>query len=173
MDSFLGEITIFAGSFTPKGWAVCNGQLMPIAQNAALFSILGVKYGGDGKTTFALPNLQGAAPIHKGQGPGLTERIIGQSGGSQRVTLMAAELPIHTHPVNSAASGSGTTVEGMVWAKTPGRVGGAAYGSFTNTVMMNTGAIQSEGGSQPHNNMQPYLAVHFIICISGNFPPRG
>ncbi|GLI10517.1 tail Collar domain-containing protein [Paenibacillus tyrfis] len=173
MDSFYGEITMFAGSFAPKGWAFCNGQLMPIAQNTVLFSIIGTKYGGDGKTTFALPNLQGAAPMHKGEGPGLTERIIGQSGGSKTVTLMAAELPVHTHPVNSAALGSGTTVEGTVWAKTPGRVGGAAYGGFTNPVRLDPGAVQSAGGSQPHNNMQPYLAVHFIICITGIFPPRG
>ncbi|WP_088831305.1 phage tail protein [Paenibacillus tyrfis] len=172
MDSFYGEITMFAGKFAPKGWAFCNGQLMPIAQNTVLFTILGTKYGGDGKTTFALPNLQGAAPMHLGEGPGLTKRDIGQSGGSQKVTLVAAELPVHTHPVNSAALGSGTAVEGMMWAKTPGRVGGAAYGGVTNSVAMNPEAIQSEGGSQPHNNMQPYLAVNFIICITGNFPPR-
>ncbi|MBU7315156.1 phage tail protein [Paenibacillus oleatilyticus] len=172
MDSFLGEITMFAGNFAPKGWAFCNGQLIPIAQNTPLFSILGTQYGGDGKTTFALPNLQGAAPMHWGNGPGLTPRNIGQSGGSRTVTLLTSQLPAHTHLVNSAAMGSGTTVEGMLWAKTPGRVGGAAYGGFTNSVPMHPGAVQSAGGSQPHNNMQPYLAIHFIICLNGMFPPR-
>lgn len=178
-DAYVGEIRIFAGNFAPKGWALCNGQLMSIASNTALFSILGVRYGGDGKTTFALPNLMGRAPMHQGNGPGLTPRSVGQQFGSQTVTLTTAEMPAHTHvPQAVNAVGPGNSPEGNLWAQAPkeGRPGQEKqvplFDSQVNTAMSPL-ALVPTGGSQPHNNMQPYLAQTFIICLQGEFPARG
>ncbi|MBW7476070.1 tail fiber protein [Paenibacillus oenotherae] len=173
MDPYVGEIRIFAGSYAPRGWAFCNGQLVAIRQNTALFSILGVQYGGDGKTTFALPNLQGKAPMNQGNGPGLTPRSVGEDVGSSTVTLLTTELPNHIHtatcPSNVAADQM--TPQGAVWANTGGRKGDKVYSDLINTPM-NPMAILPQGGSQPHNNMQPYLAINYIIALEGVFPQR-
>jgi microcystin-dependent protein len=171
-DPFVAEIRIFAGNFAPVGWAFCNGQLMPISQNTALFSLLGTNYGGDGKTTFALPNLQGAAPMNQGDGPGLTPRVVGESGGSDMVTLLEAEIPNHTHsmmatpsPASARAPASNTLARSR---------NGNAYQTQTtqNITTMSPQALGLAGGSQPHNNMQPYLTLNFIIAMQGIYPPR-
>lgn len=172
---FVAEIRIFAGNFAPTGWALCNGQLMPISQNTALFSILGTYYGGDGKSTFALPNLQNSAPLQQGQTPGLSMYDLGQSGGQQNVTLIQSEMPAHTHTVNANSSG-GVAIDptNADWA-----VAGVARGTkmYTadaahNTLMSPT-AISIGGGSLPHNNMMPYLTLTFTIALQGVYPPRG
>ncbi|GGG00725.1 tail Collar domain-containing protein [Paenibacillus albidus] len=172
---YLGEIRIFAGNFAPKGWAFCDGQLMPIMQNTALFSLLGTNYGGDGKTTFALPNLVGRVPIQAGMGNGLTDRTLGVSGGSAAVELNSGQLPVHNHtPVYKEGGMRKDHPAGAVWAKPGGRVPAASYSSYgpNRTATMEQGAVRPAGGSQPHNNMQPFLALNFIICTSGDFPPR-
>jgi len=176
-EAYIGEIRIFAGNFAPKGWALCNGQLLSIAQNTALFSILGVQYGGDGKTTFALPNMQGAAPVHQGAGQGLTPRTVGQTFGSPTVTLLTTEIPAHNHvPQGIAANGNTTTPTNAYWAQTD--TGGrrpvpVPLYNDTADVQMSPVAVNVAGGSQPHNNMQPFLAMNFIICLQGEFPSRG
>lgn len=169
MDPFIGEIKIFTGNFAPYGWAFCNGQTMNITQNTALFSLLGTMYGGDGKTTFALPNLQGRAPMHTGAGPGLTPRNVGQTGGDASVTLISSEMPQHSHVPQSVATATVSTTTGSVWAG--GSRGSTLYATAANTPM-NPGALGVAGGSQPHNNMQPYLPMSFIIALQGIFPPR-
>lgn len=170
-DPYIGEIRIFAGNFAPRGWAFCNGQLLSIAQNTVLFSLLGTYYGGDGRTTFALPNLQGAAPMHQGAGPGLTPRTIGETGGEDSVTLLASEMPAHTHTVSgSSSSGSQADPTNAVWG-TGGRGKPAAYNATGDTTM-NAQSLALAGSSQPHNNRQPYLALSFIIAMEGLFPPR-
>jgi microcystin-dependent protein len=173
-EPFLGEISIFAGNFAPKDWALCNGQLLPISQNTALFSILGTTYGGNGHTNFALPNLQGAAPMQVGQGPGLTDRVLGEEVGSPTVTLTTAEMGSHTHGPRANAdelSGTAPAPAGKVWgAGDP--FGSPLYAAATNPVAMNPMTLGITGGSQPHNNMQPYLGLTFIIALNGIFPPR-
>ncbi|RIX50714.1 phage tail protein [Paenibacillus nanensis] len=176
-DAYIGEIRIFAGNFAPKGWALCNGQLMSIAQNTALFSILGVQYGGDGKTTFALPNLMGSATMNQGSGAGLTPRSMGQKVGSSAVTLLTNQIPSHTHiPQAVDASGTANTPGQNVWAQNPPLDDFSPpqnlYDPAVN-VQMSPVALNVAGGSQPHNNMQPYIAQNFIICLSGEFPSRG
>lgn len=173
-EAFIGEIRVFAGNFAPKGWALCNGQLMAIAQNTALFSILGVTYGGDGKTTFALPNLQGRAPVQPGAGPGLTNRTLGEQGGTATVTLLNTEMPAHSH-VPQGYDGGATTASanGSVWSKTAGRTAPPFYSVNAPNVSMSPQAVGVAGGSQPHNNMQPYLGVNYIIALEGIFPMRG
>lgn len=166
-DPFVAEIRIFAGNFAPKGWALCNGQLLPLSQNTALFSLLGTTYGGDGKSTFALPNLQGRAPMHPGQGPGLSLRDLGESGGAATVTLLPSEIPAHNHGplhVHDAAGTSGTPSASKNLARAPGNI----YGPATNLVAMGD-AI----GGAAHYNRQPYLGLNFIIALQGVFPPRG
>jgi microcystin-dependent protein len=172
---FVGEIKMFAGNFAPTGWALCNGQLMPISQNTALFSLLGTMYGGDGKTTFALPNLQGAAPLMAGQGPGLSLRTQGEVGGEQTVTLIQSQLPAHSHSVNANSGGGDQNGPGgNVWAMA--RVGRQGTNMYTqklgNPVQMNPQAIGVAGGGQPHNNMPPYLVLTFIIALQGIYPSR-
>ncbi len=160
---FLAEIRIFSFNFAPKGWAMCNGQLLPINQNQALFSLLGTTYGGDGITTFALPNLQGRVPVHPGSGISL-----GQTGGEQAHTLNVAELPAHTHaPVGSSSSASASNPTGDLWASP---VNGS-YSPAANTAM-NPDLIIATGGSQPHDNMSPYLVLNFCIALQGIFPSR-
>lgn len=171
MEPYIGEIRLFAGNFAPKDWAFCDGRLLSISSNTALFAILGTKYGGDGKTNFALPNLQGAVPLHHGQGPGLTNYNIGQTGGSETVTLTVSQLPFHTHVPQAIASATTTDPEGAVWANTPGRNGTPIY-AVTPNVQMNPDAISSTGNNQPHNNRQPYLGLNYIISLRGEFPPR-
>lgn len=178
-DAFVGEIRIFGGNFAPAGWAFCNGQLLAVSQNSALFSLIGTTYGGDGKTTFALPNLQGRVPMQAGAGPGLTHRPQGSVEGSPTVTLLSSEMPAHTHvPMSVDQPGNTNDPTGAVWAQSipQGKIRktqAPLYGPFGNTVNMNVGALSVSGGGQPHNNMQPYLALSFIICLEGIFPPRG
>ncbi|NMM54551.1 phage tail protein [Paenibacillus aquistagni] len=173
MDPYLGEIRIFAGQFAPKDWAFCNGQLLPISQYTALFSIIGVRYGGDGKTTFALPNLQGRAPMHFGAGPGLTPHELGEAGGSSSVTLLESEIPRHNHTPAAVSSGSGdANPEQKVWGPTAGLPGPKIYSTAEPNVPMNPAALSQAGSSQPHNNMQPYLGINFIISLAGVYPPR-
>jgi microcystin-dependent protein len=171
---FVAEIRIFAGNFAPTGWATCDGQLLPISQNTALFSLLGTMYGGDGKSTFALPNLQGSAPLQQGQGPGLSPRVQGETGGEQNVTLLQTEMPAHNHTA-VAASGTGQPdPTNNAWAS-----GAKGFGSIyspsvpaSNVQMSPTAALSFNGGSHPHNNMMPYLCLTFIIALQGIFPPR-
>lgn len=176
-DAFFGEIRLFAGNFAPMNWAFCNGQLLSIAQNAALFSLLGTQYGGDGKTTFALPNLQGIAPMGQGDGPGLTPRTVGEQTGTSTVTLTTSEMSAHTHlPQAVNTPSSSNSPANSYWAETPA-VGRkkeqiAIYGDAPNASMV-PNALASAGGNQPHNNMQPFLAINFIICLIGEFPSRG
>lgn len=167
-EPFLGEIRTFGGNFAPTGWAPCDGRLLPIQQYTALFSLLGTTYGGDGKVTFALPDLQGRAPMHWGDGPGLTPRRIGESAGSATVTLLQTEMPAHTHAGGaSLSSSSSLSPSGNV-------LGDAAlYAAPPFTTMMSPMAVGVTGGSQPHENRMPYLGVTFIIALQGIFPSRG
>lgn len=176
-DAYIGEIRIFAGNFAPKGWELCSGQLLAIRQYTALFSILGVQYGGDGNNTFALPNLNGRVAIGQGAGPGLSPRTVGQAVGSEAVTLLASELPVHTHtPMGNSQVGSSSDPANAVWSEfgVGGRGGITPVNLFNPTpdTAMSPLALDVSGGSQPHNNMQPYLAMNFIICLEGEFPVR-
>jgi microcystin-dependent protein len=174
MDPYIGEIRIFAGNFAPRGWALCNGQLLAISQNTALFSLLGTNYGGDGKITFALPNLQASAPISQGQGPGLTPRVIGETGGAAVVTLINSELPMHSHAVNASSDGSTeSNPTAAVWAVGGQTRGGVPmYSANGPAAAMSPAALTQAGGDQPHNNMPPYLALNFIIALQGIYPSR-
>lgn len=174
-DQFVSEIRIFAGNFAPKGWAFCNGQILPISQNTALFSLLGTTYGGDGKSNFALPNLQGAAPLQTGQGPGLTLRDLGEVGGEPTVTLLETEMPAHPHTArcNGGNGGDVNSPANATWSKahtgkTPLNVYSASAPP-TNVLMR---PLSVAGGNQPHNNMPPFLTLNFIIALQGIFPPR-
>jgi microcystin-dependent protein len=171
-EPFLGEIRPFAGNFAPRGWALCDGQLLSIAQNTALFSILGTAYGGDGRVTFALPNLQGRTPIGAGQGPGLSDRPLGESFGSSSVTLINSELPAHHHTFNGSREvATAGSPEGQVLASTSALP--VYHAPKSDRVALNPTSIAPSGGSQPHNNLQPYLALTFIIALEGIFPSRG
>lgn len=175
MDPFVAEIRIFPFNFPPKGWAFCNGQLMPISQNTALFSLLGTTYGGDGKSTFALPDLQGNVPMHPGQGPGLSLHDLGEQGGSETVTLLESEIPAHAHLVGRAKADGGDSVTpaGSVWAQSgAGRGAAALYKEAPATGTVNPNSLAPTGGDLPHNNMQPYLTLNFCIALQGVFPPR-
>lgn len=169
-EPFLGEIRSFGFNYAPQGWAQCNGQLLPITKNTALFSILGTTYGGDGTTNFALPNLQGSIPMGAGQGPGLTNRIVGEAGGSTTETLTQRELAQHSHPA-IAQSGDGNKYDpsGNFWAQDAG--GNNEYGD-TGSSHMATGTVGAEGGNQPHTNLQPYQVLNYCIAVVGIFPPR-
>jgi microcystin-dependent protein len=168
---FVAEIRIFACNFAPTGWAQCNGQLLPISQNTALFSLLGTFYGGDGKSTFALPNLQGSCAIAQGQGPGLSDRFLGESSGSEFITLITSEMPLHNHFVQASNQvGTDRTPQGEVLARSKGM---NLYKASGTVVQMAFQATTPAGGSLPHNNMQPYLTLLFCIAMQGVFPPRG
>ena len=167
-DPFVAEIRMFGFNFPPTGWAFCNGQLLPISQNTALFSLLGTFYGGDGKSTFALPNLQGGVPIHQGQGQGLSEYFIGQQGGSPNVTLLTSEIPVHTHSFNASEE---QVNENNVTNNFFG-AGETRYAAPNNLTQMAPQALAPAGGSLPHNNMMNYLVVNFCIALQGIFPPR-
>ena len=167
-DPYIGEIRMFAGNFAPLGWAFCNGALLPIAQYEALFSLLGTTYGGDGQTTFALPDLRGRGPIHAGQGPGLTNHPQGEQGGTETVTLTVAQMPAHTHaPAASSAAGTSSHPNGNVWAASS--TSDNQYAGTSNTTM-NPATIGVAGGNQPHDNRQPVLAINFIISLEGIYP---
>lgn len=176
MDEFIGVVKIFAGNFAPRGWAFCNGQLLSIAQNTAVFSLLGTTYGGDGRTTFGLPDLRGRAPIHFGQGPGLSVYQQGQTGGVETVTLLTTEIPAHSHNlnVNNANANVHTPVNNSSIAASMDINGDVANG-FVNTTpgtTLNAGSIGVAGGNQPHENRSPYLTLNYIICLQGVFPSR-
>jgi microcystin-dependent protein len=169
-DPFVAEIRMFAGNFAPTGWALCNGQLLPISQNTALFSLLGTTYGGDGKSTFALPNLQDSAPMQPGQGAGLSLYDLGQQGGTPNVTLLVSELPLHNHIANAKTSlGNSQTPADQTWA---GSNNAKQYVNTAPNLPMSPLALSPTGGNLPHNNMAPYLVVTFIIAMQGVFPPR-
>jgi microcystin-dependent protein len=175
-NPFLAEIRIFTGNFAPKGWALCDGQLMPISQNTALFSLLGTTYGGDGKSNFALPNLQGCAPMQAGQGPGLSLRDLGETSGEQTVTLLQTEMPAHSHTAQALSTGGGNNdPTNNVWGDP--HVGKAKDPIYTpsvpaNNVQMNPFGTSIAGGNLPHNNMPPFLGLTFIIALQGVFPAR-
>ncbi|SFF00475.1 Microcystin-dependent protein [Paenibacillus algorifonticola] len=177
MDAFTGEIRIFTGNYPPYKWALCNGAILPIQSNTVLFSIIGTQYGGNGTTTFALPNLMGMAPMGQGAGPGLTSRTVGEQDGEGTVTLQANEIPAHTHIATGiAAEQNSDDPANNYWAQTKasGRpsIQRPLYKAANNT-QMNPLALTPTGGNHPHNNMQPYLAMNFIICLDGEYPPRG
>ena len=169
-DPFVAEIRIFAGNFAPRGWAFCNGQVMPIAQNTALFSLLGTTYGGNGQNTFALPDLQGRFPMMPGQGPGLSLRDLGDQGRSATVTLLPSEIPKHGHALQATAAGTPGTPSGAVIAAATG--GPLVYGAPGDPVPMADPTLGAAGSNQPHPNRQPYLALSFIIALQGIYPPR-
>jgi microcystin-dependent protein len=173
MDPFVAEIRIFPFNFAPKGWAFCDGQLLPISQNTALFSLLGTTYGGDGKSTFALPDLQGRVPVHPGQGPGLSLRDLGEQGGSDTVTLLESEIPAHTHALAaSAAAGFARSPSGELFANESGGVNSYAALAGAPTALLAAAACAPAGGDQPHNNLAPYLVFSFCIALQGVYPPR-
>ncbi|WP_217630240.1 phage tail protein [Nocardioides exalbidus] len=161
----MAEINLFPFNFCPKGWAWCNGQLLPIWQNTALFSLLGTTYGGDGKSTFALPNLNGNVAMHPNQGPGLSLHDLGETSGTESVTLLQSEIPVHAHQVN-ASTVVGTSANPVT--AYPGTTELPVFHSATSA----NGPLQPAGGDQPHNNMQPYLTLYYAIALQGVFPPR-
>jgi microcystin-dependent protein len=169
-EPFLGEIRMFAGNFAPQGWAFCDGQFLPISENDALFALMGTTYGGDGQTTFRLPDLRGRFPMHQGSGPGLNTRVMGESGGTESETLTVQQIPNHSHLARAAAGGNKLTPGGNFWSTDPGG-NTAAYTDSSNNVMA-PGAIALAGGSQPHGNVQPFLCVNFIIALFGIFPSQ-
>ena len=173
MDPFVAEIRIFPFNFAPKGWALCNGQLIPISQNTALFSLLGTTYGGNGQTNFALPDMQGNVPMHPGQGPGLSLHDLGETGGSETVTLLQSEIGAHSHTMKASST------DGL--SPTPVANVAAAPGADRDLFWYKDGAVNAQmngnasgiaGGSQPHNNLMPYLTLNYCIALQGVYPPR-
>src|SRR6187401_1597646 len=173
-DQFVAEIRIFPFNFAPTGWAQCNGQLLPISQNTALFALLGTYYGGDGKSTFALPDLQDAAAMFWGQGNGLSLRDLGEMSGSQTVTLLTTEMPSHVHTVNAKLAGGQAVPTGLVWGTSSAAKAAANFyaPAAPSPVAMTPGTISITGGSQPHNNMPAYLTLNYCIALQGEFPQR-
>ena len=169
-EPFTAEVRIFAGNFAPRGWAFCNGQLLPVSQNTALFSLIGTTYGGDGRTTTALPNMQGRAAMHPGRGPGLTSRRLGERGGVNNVTLSEAQMPSHTHAQSvDERRARGETPSATSVVTTAGE---STYKTSGTNVAMSPQAILNTGGSQAHNNVQPLLTLNFIIALVGLYPSR-
>jgi microcystin-dependent protein len=164
-DPYIGEVRMFGGSFAPVGWEFCNGQLLPISQNDVLFTLIGTTYGGDGTTTFGLPDLRGRLPLHAGVGA-----VLGQAAGAETVTLTSTTMPSHTHPLlASSGAGDSTSPTGKVWAA----AGDMPYtATLPPNATMHAGALQSAGSSQPHENMPPFLAISFIIATAGRFPSQ-
>lgn len=170
-DPFLGEVRMFAGNFAPVGWVFCNGQLLSIAENDALYTLLGTTFGGDGQNTFGVPDLRGRTPIHQGQGNGLTPRVMGQVFGTETVSLTAAQSPSHTHAVHASSThGAALTPTNGVWAGSSS--GDFLYAKAAPTVTMAASAVSPAGSSMPHENMAPFQAVSFIIATSGIYPPQ-
>lgn len=172
MTPFVGQVMLFAGNFAPRGWALCDGQLLPISSYTALFSIIGTTYGGDGKTTFALPDLRGRCPIHMGHGSGLSSRSIGSKGGQEDVTLTTDQTPSHNHAVNCTdePGNQGKPGGAILGAETAAATDAYFTGSATTT--MRSDAIGNTGGSRPHNTMQPFLTMNYVIALEGVFPSR-
>lgn len=172
-EPFIAEIRIFAGNFAPRGWAFCDGQLLPIANNTSLFSLIGTTYGGDGRTTTALPNLQGRAPMHPGRGPGLTDRRLGQKVGVKTVTLTEAQIPSHSHTARAATSGADAIPPSNTTSLARSG-GGSAYQSNTTASLVDLASetVATTGGGQSHTNIQPYLTLNFIIALQGLYPSR-
>jgi len=170
MDPFVAEIRIFPFNFAPKGWAFCDGQILPLSQNTALFSLLGTTYGGDGESNFALPNMQGNGPMHPGQGPGLSLHDLGETGGSDTVSLLESEIPSHTHgwTVSAADALTGSPSDQLFASG----VGIGMYATPGAVTPLADAAIAPAGGDQPHNNLQPYLTLTFCIALQGVYPPR-
>lgn len=174
-EPFIGEIIMFGGNFAPRGWAFCNGQILSIAQNTALFSLLGTTYGGNGQTTFALPDLRGRVPISAGQGPGLANYNLGQVSGAETATLLVQNMPAHTHGVNAASATPTPALSSPAGnlLGPPGRGGPAIYSpTGPSPAQMHASMIASSGGSQPFSIVQPYLVVNFIIALQGIYPSR-
>jgi microcystin-dependent protein len=177
-DPFVAEIRMFGFNFPPTGWAFCDGQLLPISQNTALFSLLGTFYGGDGKSTFALPNLQGSAPMHSGQGQGLSQRFLGEQSGAESITLLVSEIPLHNHLLMAVtadatvADPNGANLAQGNWTFQGNGGVMAMYSTDPPNANMSFNALTPTGGSLPHNNMQPYLTLNFCIALQGIFPPR-
>ena len=174
-EPFIAEIRIFAGNFAPRGWAFCDGQLLPISNNTALFSLIGTTYGGDGRTTTALPNLQGRAPMHPGRGPGLTARRLGEKVGVETVTLNEAQIPAHRHTARATTDPASRGATAPTNTSSLARSGGGdAYQSDTsaNLVDLASETLSATGGGQSHTNMQPYLTLNFIIALVGLYPSR-
>lgn len=169
-EPFVGEIRMFAGNFAPRGWAFCDGQLLAVSQNDALFSLLGTIYGGDGRTTFGLPDCRGRIPLHAGHGPGLSQRRLGAKGGAEKVTVTTNQLPSHTHPLK------GSTGNGLLPDPEGNLLAGSAvlepYEQEVPSVPMASSAITNLGGSRSHTNLQPYLCIHFIIALFGIYPSQ-
>lgn len=171
-DPFVAEIRIFPFNFAPKGWAFCNGQLLPLSQNTALFSLLGTTYGGDGKSNFALPDLEGASAMHPGQGQGLSQRFLGEMGGTDSVTLLESEMPAHTHAANAVGVVS-TTAAPSTQTAIARSVNGSAFAAGGGALQqLAFQALPPAGGSLPHNNLQPYLTLNYCIALQGVFPAR-
>ena len=170
-EPYIGEIRMFGGSFAPAGWAFCNGALMPISENDALFTLIGTTYGGDGQETFALPNLQSRIPIHAGQGPGISQSYqLGEAAGVEQVTLTMQQIPTHNHPFSaSTAASNSLTPTNQVLAQSTQR---AIYFEATTTTNLAGNALVAQGGSQPHDNMMPFLCINFIISLFGVFPQQ-
>jgi len=169
-EPFIGEIRMFAGNFAPRGWAFCDGQLLSISQNEALFSLLGTIYGGDGRTTFGLPELRGRIPIHMGSGPGLPPRSLGSKSGAETVTVTVSQLPAHTHPLQASQNtATERHPEGKVFAQTPGV---ETYSHTGPVASMGASAVGNTGGSQWHTNLMPFLCINFIIALVGIYPSR-
>lgn len=169
-DPFIGQIMWGAFTFAPRGWAECNGQLLSISQNTALFALIGTTYGGNGQTTFALPDMRGRLPMHAGQGPGLSQRVQGEAAGEEAVTLISSQMPAHSHDLKATNAEANNMSPGGNLAATKARV--ALYGSGPADTSMSPQAIAQAGGSQPHDNMPPYLAIKCFIALVGVFPPR-
>lgn len=167
-DPFVGEIRALGFNFAPRGWAKCEGQLLPISQNTALFSLLGTMYGGNGQTTFGLPDLRGRVAMHSGQGPGLSDRVQGEASGSEAVTLITAQLPAHSHAIASTAGDQTTDRPGP----SAGFAKGGAYATAADATLETAMGTTAVGGSQPHPNLQPYLVLNYCIALQGIFPSR-
>jgi microcystin-dependent protein len=177
-EPFMGEVRMFGGNFAPRGWAFCNGQLLSIAQNSALFSLLGTTYGGDGVQTFALPNMQGRFPMHWGNGQGLTQRTLGEMSGTENVTILTSQMPSHNHPIGANTSDGNTEAPaGAVWARAvdgssnPVSAYASGLNPVTNTAMAPQ-AVGAAGGGQPVPVMNPFTCVSFIIALEGIYPSR-
>lgn len=170
-DPFVAEIRIFGFNFAPRGWAFCNGQILPLSQNTALFSLLGTTYGGDGKSNFALPNMLNNAPMHPGQGPGLSLHDLGEVGGSSSVSLLVTEIPSHTHTLRAFNDIGEDRIPGPTESLARS-TGGLLYAAPGSLVTMAPQSLPPSGGGFPHNNMMPYLALNFCIALQGVFPPR-